>query len=185
MFLGYLIFTFPVVAVISLLCYLPVYLYGRKRGRKLPLIRHLTVYASIGVVWSILFLTIFWGGFPGQFPVEYHFLNLIPFIWVKETYAMGFQKMIRQLLLNIAMFVPLGLFWSAVFPSLSRWERVMCSVLLFALCIETVQYFIGRSADVDDLIMNTVGGVIGYGIFMLLDLGFHKKTWWENAIDRQ
>ncbi|MBO5486039.1 MAG: hypothetical protein J5988_03775, partial [Eubacterium sp.] len=68
MFLGYLIFIFPVVAVISLLCYLPVYLRGRKGGRKLPLIRHLTVYASIGVVWSILFLTIFWGGLPEHFP---------------------------------------------------------------------------------------------------------------------
>lgn len=184
MFLGYLIFIFPVVAVIFLLCYLPVYLRGRKGGRKLPLIRHLTVYASIGVVWSILFLTIFWGGLPEHFPVEYHFLNLVPFIWVKETYAMGFRKMIQQLLLNIAMFVPLGLFWAAAFPSLRKWWRVMCGVLLFALCIETVQYFIGRSADVDDLIMNTVGGVIGYGLFKLLDLCFRNKAWWKNAIAR-
>lgn len=53
--------------------------------------------------------------------------------------------MIQQLLLNIAMFVPLGLFLPAAVPSLRKWWRVVLFVLLFVLCIETVQYFIGRS----------------------------------------
>lgn len=184
MFLGYLIFAFPVVAVLSLLSYLPLWLYGRKRNGKRPFIRHLTIYACIGVLWSILYLTIFWGGFPARFPVEYHFLNLVPFIWVKETYAMGFQKMIQQLLLNIAMFVPLGLFLPAAVPSLRKWWRVLLFVLLFVFCIETVQYFIGRSADVDDLIMNTVGSMLGYGIFRLLNACFGQRKWWKSALAR-
>lgn len=181
MFLGYLIYAFPVVAVLSLLSYLPFGLYAGKKKGKRPFIRHLTIYACIGVLWSILYLTIFWGGFPARFPVEYHFLNLVPFIWVKETYAMGFEKMIQQLLLNIAMFVPLGVFLPAALPPLRKWWRVALFVLTFVFCIETVQYFIGRSADVDDLIMNTVGGMAGYGIFRLLDACFGQKTWWRNA----
>lgn len=75
MLLGYFIYTFPVVAVLSLLCYLPSVILQKKRHKRRRLLRHLTLYACIGVVWSILFLTIFWGGFPTQFPVEYHFMN--------------------------------------------------------------------------------------------------------------
>lgn len=182
MILGFLIFTFPVVAVLSMFCYLPIYLYYRKKRGKRPFIRHLTIYAWIGVIWSILYITIFWGGIPVRFPVEYHFLNLISFIWVKETYAMGFRKMMEQLLMNIIMLVPLGIFLPAVFTSMRHWWKNMLWILLFVGCIEMIQYFIGRSADVDDLIMNTIGGMAGYGIFKLLDQCFRKQRWWKNAI---
>lgn len=182
MFLGYLILIFPLTAVLSLLSYLPLYIYRRKTAGKRPFIRHLTVYACIGVVWSILFITIFLGGIPVEFPVGYHFLNLVPFVWVRETYAMGFDKMIEQLLMNVAMLIPLGIFLPAALSSMRKWWKVLFCIALFILCVETVQYFIGRSADVDDLIMNTFGGMIGYGIFQILDRCFGRQTWWQNAI---
>lgn len=34
--------------------------------------------------------------------------------------------------------------------------------------IEFVQYFIGRSCDIDDLTMNTLGGCIGYGVYCVI-----------------
>ncbi len=181
MFLGYLIYAFPVVAAVSLICYLPVLLYGRKQGRKRPLIRHLTIYTLCGVIWSIVYLTIFWGGIPEHFPAEYRFLNLKPFVWIAEPYEMGVSKMAGQLLMNIMMFVPLGMFLPAVFSILRRWRRTVCLIGLFVLCIETMQYFIGRSADIDDFIMNTVGGWIGYGLYCLLDHCFRGRSWWKNA----
>jgi glycopeptide antibiotics resistance protein len=50
------------------------------------------------------------------------------------------------------------------------------------VCIETFQYFIGRSADVDDLIMNTIGGFIGYGIFALLNKCLNSKDLWQKVL---
>lgn len=181
MYLGYLIYAFPVVAFLSLVCYLPVFVYDRKRDIKRPFIRHVTVYTLMGVIWSIVYLTIFWGGIPGHFPVEYHFLNLKPFIWITEPYEMGFSNMVEQLLMNIMMFVPMGIFLPAVFPFLRRWQRTVSWIGLFVLCIETTQYFIGRSADIDDFIMNTVGGWTGYGIYCLFDHCFRTQSWWKNA----
>lgn len=36
------------------------------------------------------------------------------------------------------------------------------------MTIEILQYFIGRSADIDDLIMNTLGGILGWLIFCVV-----------------
>ncbi len=111
-----------------------------------------------------------------RFPADYHLLNWVPFVWVRETYAMGFAKMIQQLLMNIAMVVPMGLFAPIVFLRLRKLWKSTLSIVLFIFCVETVQYFIGRSADVDDRIMNTFGGVIGYGIFALMNRAFRQKN---------
>lgn len=182
MILGFLLFVFPVVAMLSLFFYLPIWFYFRRKKGKQPFIRHLTIYAYIGTVFSVLFITIFMFGIPGEFPVQYHFLNLVPFVWVKETYAMGFAKMIEQLFMNVVMLIPVGIFYPAVFSGMRRWWKTMLSAMLFIFCIETIQYFIGRSADIDDLIMNTLGAMIGYGIFTLLNRGLSRAGWWKKAI---
>ena len=64
MFLSYLIFIFLAVAVLSAILYLPFYFVQRKKYGKSPF--------SIS---------------PG-----YHLCNLIPFVWVKQNYAMGYEK---------------------------------------------------------------------------------------------
>lgn len=67
----------------------------------------------------------------------------------------------RNLGLNIALFVPVGL-------GLALWRRwgvgrVLPVALLTSALIETIQYLLplGRAADVDDVILNTVGAAIG------------------------
>lgn len=181
MFLGYLLFILPAAAVLSLIFYIPCYLYGRKKYGRRPFLRHLTIFAFFGVNISILYITIF--SFPLTFHPEFHFLNLIPFVWVRETYAMVFSNMIKQLVLNIIMLVPYGIFLPAVFLSLRKWWKTTLFILLFVVCIETFQYFIGRSADMDDVIMNTLGGAAGYGMFTCMNLCFNGKKWWSHALN--
>jgi glycopeptide antibiotics resistance protein len=66
------------------------------------------------------------------------------------------------------MFLPYGF----ALPLL--WKRFHHAGLAFAMCllltvtIETVQLFIGRSVDVDDLLLNVAGGVLGVSIFALV-----------------
>ena len=56
----------------------------------------------------------------------------------------------------------------------------LCALGITVL-IEITQYFTGRAADIDDVIMNTVGGMLGFGI----DSGFNRllqgKSWWRKA----
>lgn len=182
MLIYYLLIVFPAVAVLSLVFYLPVYLLNRRRGRKRPFLRHLTLYALIGAVLSLLYATIFIGGLVLNFSPGYHLLNLTPFAWIWEPYEMGPAHMIEQLVMNVLMLVPLGFLLPAVWPGLRGWWKTGLCVLLLIVGIETLQYFIGRSCDVDDVIMNTIGGLIGWGLFAGLNRLLARKTWWKKVI---
>ena len=185
MLLYYLIMVFPITSIMSLLFYLPICLINKKKYGKRPFIRHLAIYAFIGVILSVLYATIFIYGFDITLNSEYRLLNLVPFIWLKETYAMGINKMIVQLLMNIIMIMPLGFIFPVVFKSLRKWWKTGISVMVFITCIEIFQYFIGRSADVDDLIMNTFGGLIGYILVSVSDKCFKNKAWWQKALNNE
>ncbi len=72
----------------------------------------------------------------------------------------------RNLFGNIALFIPLGL----LYPLTSRRDTfvsVMLKILITTGLIEIIQYLLiaGRSADIDDIILNTLGGLIGYGLY--------------------
>ena len=51
------------------------------------------------------------------------------------------------------------------------------------LAIETLQYFTGRSADIDDVLLNLLGGMLGYGLFALLRVRLSDRPWFCAALD--
>lgn len=71
---------------------------------------------------------------------------------------------------NIIMFVPLGFFVPLLWPRYGRVWKVLLFCLAFSLIIEIMQLFNHRATDVDDLLMNTIGGVVGYGIYKAVAL---------------
>ena len=81
------------------------------------------------------------------------------------------------------MFVPLGFLLPVVFKNFRSTFKTTLLVFLFSFSIEVIQYFIGRSADIDDLILNTLGGIIGYGIFILFNKCLQRKNWWYNLLN--
>jgi len=48
--------------------------------------------------------------------------------------------------------------------------------------IEFIQYFMGRVADIDDVLENLLGGMIGYGIFAAFNQLLKSKIWWGKLI---
>lgn len=100
-------------------------------------------------------------------------INLIPL----RTIGGFFRHFIPDIFLvnivgNIVMFIPWG------FGLVLLWKRNQSVMRILLLCflltagIETVQLFIGRSVDVDDLILNFLGGCIGAGLCMILKKRF-------------
>ena len=69
---------------------------------------------------------------------------------------------------NIAMFIPIGFIWPLVFRKLDTHLKVIAAGVVYSLLIEIVQIPIyGRLTDVDDLILNSLGYLIGYGMYLL------------------
>lgn len=111
---------------------------------------------------------------------EYHY-NLVPLREIKRFLiyreSLGWFAVTANLFGNVVGFVPLG----TILPMLMRKNRKFYSIVLlsfeFSLLVETVQLIskVG-SFDVDDLILNTLGGAIGYLIFWLVGCLRRKKN---------
>lgn len=181
MLLGYIFRTLPYIAIISALIYLPFFIYSNHKNGKQSFLYHFAKYTLIGYFLSLIYLTILWYYPDITFQPDYYFLNLQPFIWTQECYDMGTKKMVEQLILNIGMFVPYGLLPLAIEKMQKLW-KVASAVFCSTLAIEILQYFMGRSADIDDVIMNFIGGILGYLVFALLNQQLRNKKWWKNMI---
>lgn len=68
---------------------------------------------------------------------------------------------------NIVGFIPIGILLPLLLRGWRRFGWHMLTVFLLSLCFELAQLFTGIGVfDVDDLILNTAGGIIGYIIFL-------------------
>ena len=86
--------------------------------------------------------------------------NLIPF---KEMtrYSIGSKAFFYNVIGNILLFVPFGYFVSNYIQAKKTHQIVIISIIT-SLTAEIIQYKIGRAFDVDDIILNLVGALIGF-----------------------
>lgn len=86
---------------------------------------------------------------------------------------------------NVAVFLPLGMLIPLLLARLS-WGGMLVAAAGTSLGIELAQLAAqdvfggGHIADINDLIFNTIGGMAGYGLFMLL----LRKPWFARFADR-
>lgn len=74
----------------------------------------------------------------------------------------------RNIILNICMFVPFGVFVPMLLKRLDSFWKVFVCGLCLTLFIECSQLLLKRGVfEPDDLLGNTVGAMIGYGLFCL------------------
>ncbi|MGN0973476.1 MAG: VanZ family protein [Bacilli bacterium] len=93
--------------------------------------------------------------------------NFIPFKEILR-YNFGSRLFLKNVLGNILLFVPYGLF-VGIYINLEKFLPAFMLISLASLSIETTQLVIGRVFDVDDILLNIVGGLIGFYIYRLLD----------------
>lgn len=68
---------------------------------------------------------------------------------------------------NIIMFMPVG-FFGGLLSDEPRWWKGTLWAFALSLFIETAQLFVARGTDIDDLILNTLGGLAGHALFLLI-----------------
>ena len=98
-------------------------------------------------------------------------INLIPFVFLTDYPDP--REIILNLVGNVAMFIPIGVIWPLIFRELNTHKKAIAAGAGFSLCIEILQLpFFDRVSDIEDLILNTIGYLIGYSIYLL---AAHKK----------
>lgn len=98
--------------------------------------------------------------------------NIIPF---KEMfrYKIGSRLFFKNVIGNMLMFIPFGFFTAYILREIKlRWVFII--TLIISITIELIQAKIGRVFDIDDVILNVIGGCIGYYIFSFVYKLFRK-----------
>lgn len=113
--------------------------------------------AGIGSVWDI-----------GQYSeiIRIQEINLIPFN----------SSGVITYILNIIMFMPLGFLLPLIWEKFRNITKVFCAGLGFSLAIEVCQLFNHRATDIDDLMMNSLGAILGYFIWVCANNLFKSIT---------
>lgn len=93
--------------------------------------------------------------------------NLVPFREMFR-YPVGSENFNRQVIGNILLFMPFG-FFATYYTKIKKISSISFMSILVSLTIEVVQKYIGRSFDVDDIILNAVGGILGFLVYIGLD----------------
>lgn len=84
------------------------------------------------------------------------------------AFAEGNMEMLLQILMNIAMYAPLGLLLPCCFKVFEKYRYIILAVFMTSMSIEFVQgiFKIGLF-EVDDIINNTLGAITGLIIYMI------------------
>ncbi|MDD2377270.1 MAG: VanZ family protein [Bacilli bacterium] len=92
--------------------------------------------------------------------------NFVPFKEILR-YDVGSLKFFKNVIGNMLIFVPFGFFIS-YFIKVSKVRYIVILTLIASITIEVTQYMIGRVFDVDDILLNLLGGLAGFSLYTLL-----------------
>jgi glycopeptide antibiotics resistance protein len=103
-----------------------------------------------------------------------HWINLVPFATIAAQVRTTSGSALVQLVGNVGLLLPLGLIGPIVMPSLRRAPRLALVALGGSVAIELVQLvgtsvrLIDRSVDVDDVILNVAGALLGWLLWRVI-----------------
>jgi len=171
------------LAIPALILYTLITLCVQKMlKRKIVFQRHVAIFILFATSGIILFATTTFFLFYN--PLRDHSApNLLPFVsLINNTEKVGIERAVGQWVSNVLMFIPVGLFLPIVFKNMRSFIKTILLISAFVIVIECIQYFIGRSADIDDFIANLCGGIIGFGIYTYLNRKLGEKMWFKKTI---
>jgi len=149
------------------------YAVCRKKGRRFPWGK--AVCALLLVSWAAVtvFVTLLRSE-SGEFAVRQWNLQLFR-AW-REAYQRFTLQIWLNVLLNIALFVPLGFLLPLLAKQFRKWYLSLGAGFGVSLLIELTQLITGSGmCDVDDLFTNTLGAMLGWCAAMLV-LALHQKS---------
>lgn len=143
------------------------------KSKQFNIWRELAIWTSFIYLVVVSLLTIFKHGV-FDIPINLNSLksrlNLIPLV---ETFKMLTGDWVvayswYQVIANVLVFIPLGFLSPLLFKVVCKWWHVLIVGLSGSLLIEGLQILTSRNiVDIDDLIFNTLGAMIGYVVYLV------------------
>lgn len=157
---GVVDFTWPMVLISTIIIVSFRIAYVLKNHCKFVLYEDLLLLCFIIYVLCLFQVVTF------QDTVSWSSNNFIPFREIFR-YDFGSRLFIKNVAGNMLLFLPFGFFVSYYLKSEKAWLPVILT-LIASCSIEVVQMVIGRVFDIDDILLNLLGGLLGFGCYALL-----------------
>ena len=139
------------------------------------------VYAAV-MLWLLFGQRVGEEGISVYFGITSENLNLIPlktvklYLWLLQnsTNEALMRHAVINIVGNVVLFVPLGWFLPRIWVRFRGFFKTVLAVLLLISAVEIIQYFTRLgSCDVDDLILNLTGALVG---FVLWKIGIYRRS---------
>ena len=151
-FITYMILTFIILFITRLVL---------NKGKLINKKRELTIITFFSYVIGVLSQALKLGD------KETSFINLVPFkIIIRDIKSLingDYLIFLINIVGNILLFIPIGILVPMLWKIKDRY--VILIGFLISLSIEITQLYLGRVTDVDDLILNTSGVIIGLLVY--------------------
>ena len=99
--------------------------------------------------------------------------------WSYKAIQEGREDLLAENIMNVVVFIPVGLLLGIAFKQMTWWKALLigCSI---SVTIEALQFFFMRGfSELDDVMHNTLGCLIGFGFMIILRIIF--KTRYNNV----
>ena len=177
---GVINFTWPMVVIsaIILVSFRICYLIKSKE--------RIVIYKELSMLIFGIYILCLFQVVTFQDDVSWATNNFIPFKEIMR-YNITSRLFFKNVLGNMIMFFPFGFFTSYYLKS-EKLTLPLFLILIASISIEVVQLLIGRVFDVDDIILNILGGLMGYAIYYILRRigerlpNFVRKEWFLNTL---
>ncbi len=170
----YLILGIFAVIVVGILFFIGYKLIYKKlmKGTKNFEKKRLILY-GISIVYAVILLGAVFLNRSGL----YGNINLQLFSSYKEAYNTMQMSLFRNIVLNILLFVPLGFLLPMYSDKLKKAYKVVGIGLAVTTIIEIIQYITKLGIfEIDDILNNTLGTLIGYSVFMMYTKTKNKEN---------
>lgn len=122
---------------------------------------------------SLIFIMTLFGRAQGECEGPHFFFESY-----RSALVQGTPDQILQLVMNVVLYIPLGLFLPCCFRLFEKVRYAVLTAFLCSVCIETIQGVFGIGCyEVDDILNNTLGALIGVLLYQLI---VKVKERWES-----
>lgn len=120
------------------------------------------------LIWILLFkFSLSFSDIAARLDQAVRSVNLLPF---QGSKVVNGRLVLNEIILNGLIFVPLGVLLGISAKNFSLIKK-FAFIFSFSLVIELLQFILGIGVtDVTDLLMNSVGGILGIGVYQGLSL---------------
>ena len=149
----------PTILLISVILISMRVFYIIKNKEQVTFYKELMIYLFIIYILCLFYVVTF-------HDVSWSESNFTPFKEILR-YSIGSKLFFKNVIGNMVLFVPFGFFVS-YFLKLEKIYSITFFTVITSVTIEFTQLLIGRVFDIDDLLLNLIGGIIGFGIYRLI-----------------